>query len=202
MNRALPALSVAAFFVVAFTATAFAQGAVAPDDGAMGLVRMLWTALTGKQWWLGGALSVVLGVAMFKKYAPAGRARDFANSNAGAALLVLLGSFGGALVASLSGASAVPMSAGLAWQALQVAVGAAGGYSILKPFADMLLNSKWYADKAPAWLKAVVGMVSWIFTKTSSPGVAITRAEAAGDAAVAKNPPAGADGAAGKPTDV
>lgn len=204
MKRVIPVLSVALWGVLAFMATtAIAATAGNPDDSGLlaDMLGKVWTAVTGKHWWLASALGLVAAVALFKKYAPAGRARDFANSDAGGASLVLAGAFGAALAASLTGASPVPMSAGLAYDALRVALTAAGGYALIsRLIIGPLTSSKWYQDKAPAWLKLSLGTVLWIFSKTKTDVAA--EAEKKGDEAVAAKPAEGAEGVIGKPTEL
>lgn len=201
MKKLVTPLILVAMLCITFTATSFAAGAAVPEDGSLlDLLTPIWDAFTGKHWWLAGAAALVAGVTLFKKYAPSGKARDFANSEEGAASLVLAGSFGAALVASLSGATAVPMSPALALDAFHVAAAAAGGYFLISMLVvKRLTNSKFYQDKAPSWLKAAVSLAFWAFQKKSP---AIDTAKAAGEAAVAAKPATGAAGVVPPPTDV
>lgn len=199
MKKLLTPLTVLACLLVPFMATSFAASAATPDDGTLlDLIKPVWEAITGKHYWLACAAGLVAGIALVKKYAPAS-VRKYTDSDVGGSLMVVGLAFGGALVASLSGATAVPMSGALAIAALKVALVTAGGYSLIRKLVvDPLLASKWYQDKAPAWLKSVLGIVTWVYSK---PDVA-AEAEKAGDDAVKNNPSPGADGPAGKPTDL
>lgn len=81
------------------------------------------------------------------------------------------------------------MTGSLALAAVKVALTAAGGYSLIKHLAiDPLLASTWYATKAPSWLKLIVSVVAYVFTRPS----ATAKAEAAGAAAVKAKPATGA----------
>jgi hypothetical protein len=77
-----------------------------------------------------------------------------------------------------------------------VALPAAGGYSLIRTLlVEPLVASAWYRERAPRWLRGIVDLVLWIF----APPAPAARAEAAGDAAVAQDPPAGAGKIAGEP---
>ncbi len=189
-SKAIIALS----FLLAFVATAAAAGAVTPEDGSLlDLARPVLEAILHGQWWLGASLALVFVCTAARKY---GASRfPFLGSGAGGALLVLLSSFGGAMATALTAAGTNAVTWALMLMAGKVALVAAGGYSLIKTLAvDPLLASKWYAEKAPAWLKAVMAMALWAFTKPSGESLA----KKAGDAAVAANPPTGHE----DPTDV
>lgn len=142
-------------------------------------------AITGGQWWLAASLALVLTVGLLKRAAPAGALRDWVNSDVGGSVLVLLASFGGAMATALGAGAAVSWV--LAWTALKVAVGAAGGYSLIRNLViTPLTESKWYAS-APGWLKSVVGMLTWVFLKPTP----IEAATTAGNDAVVAKPPTG-----------
>ena len=189
--------------VLCFSATAFAAGAASPQDGnLLDSAKTIWEAATGHHWWLAASLALVGAVAAFKKYAPT-RAREWSHTDVGASVLLLIGSFGGALATGLAAAGTDAISLSLVEGALKVAFGAAGGYALIKNLlVDPLLKSKWYQDKAPAWLRAILDIGTWAFTKPAAE--AVKEAEKAGDQAVADKPAEGAsaDAAAGKPTDL
>jgi hypothetical protein len=202
-NTILTLLGAVGVLVLCFTATAFAAGAASPPDGnLLDSLKEIWLAATGHHWWLAASAALVAGVAAFKKYAP-GKARDWSHTDMGATLLLLLGSFGGALFTGLAATGTDAISADLVWAALKVAVGAAGGYAMIKNLlVDPLLKSKWYQEHAPAWLRAILDIGTWAFTKPAAD--TIKEAEKAGDQAVADKPAEGAsaDSAAGKPTEL
>lgn len=188
-------LSLAVLALVSFTATAFAAGAASPEDGSLlELAKPVYEAVMGHQWWLAASLALVFLCAAAKKYAP-GKLGDFLRTDHGGALLVLLMSFGGAVSTGLLAAGTGAMTLALAWAALKIALGAAGGYSLIrKLIVNPLLASTWYQEKAPAWFKSIMGLALWAFDKPTP----IEKAEKAGSDAVAANPSTGA----GTPTDV
>lgn len=188
----LSMLTIPLLLLVAFGATSFAAGSATPEDGSLlDLLTPIWEAATGKHWWLAGSLALVASVTAMKKYAPAGRLRNFVDSAPGVSLILLVGSFAGAVATGLVAAGTDAITPSMAWAAFQVAIGAAGGYAIIKSLlVDPLLASEWYKTKAPAWLKGILSIATWAFTK---PDVA-KEAEKAGDNAVAANPPKGTDG--------
>ena len=196
-------LYVVGALVLATSATAFAAGAASPQDGNLvDSAKLIWEAATGHHWWLAASLALVAGVAAFKHYAP-GKAGEWARGDKGGPILVLIGAFGGALATGLAASGTDALSLSMAWAALQVAAGAAGGYALIKNLVvDPLLKSKWYQDKAPAWLRAILDIGVWAFTKPAAD--VVKEAEKAGDQAVAAKPAEGAsaDSAAGKPTDL
>lgn len=198
MKRMLPYLAIVGWILLSFGGMALAQGATLPEDSSvLDIFRPLWEAATGGHWWLAASLSLVVGVTLVKKYHP-GKLGQWASTDVGGSSLVLIGSFGGALAAALAGSSS--MSTGLAFNALKVAIGAAGGYTLLKKLLiDPVLRP--LAEKAPAWLKPVLAVVLWAFDKPDP----IAEAEKAGADAVKNNPGPGAggpDGPSGPATDL
>lgn len=205
MLRSLPTVLVFALVaLISFTATAFAAGTVDPagDGSALAeMARPIYDAVMHGQYWLAASLALVFVVALLGKYAdkiPAwlgGKTiAKLAGSDPGRAVLVLLGSFGGAVATGLTAAGSSAMTWALAWTALKVAVGAAGVYSLAKKLLAPLVA------KAPPWVQAVFRLVTWAFERSLKDPV--KEAEAAGQAAVEAEPPTGAAGIVGKPRDV
>ena len=196
LRRFLSALPFAVAFAVTLllgmTATASAAGAVDPAGDGTGLLELakpVFQAVMSGQYVLGAALALVLVVALVRKYA-SGRF-PFLATDAGGALLTLVGSFGGAVATALA-AGATP-SLAVAWVALGVAASAAGGYALIKKLVGPLVT------KAPGWLQPILRLVVWFFDRPSS---VVKEVEAAGDAAVAANPPSGAAGIIGELRDL
>lgn len=146
-------------FLAAFATSSYAAGAAAGDDGSLlELARPVWDALRSGQWWLGGALALVLAVAAARQYG--GAYVPWFKTGAGAAVLTLLGSFGMALAVGLGQAS---MSWHLAWVALTFAVSAAGAYSLLKyTLVDMVLVP--LAEKYPKF-RPILAVILWVFDR-------------------------------------
>lgn len=192
----------AAALLVAFSATAFAATAVAPTDSSWtDLLQPVWDSFRAGHYAAGGAAAIILAVALAKRYLP-GKAGAFANGAIGSSIAVLVGSFAAAIgVATADGA-------GLSWTIVKtagaVAIGASGLYTLVKDLViDPLTSSNWYATKAPAWLKAIMSVVLFVFSSKNPSAPATEQAAAdAGKAAVIAAPPTGAAGIVGKPTDL
>jgi hypothetical protein len=187
-------ITVASAFAVgllAFTATAFAAGLV--DQPSGDLAEMILTAITGGQYRLATAIALVLAVRLAREYAPKTGPLSFLRSGAGAAVLVLLGSFGAAIATAII--AGVTVTAALL-PALGVAVAAAGGFSLVKKLGVPVLG--WLRNKLPAVTHPVIDLLLWVFSRPDPD----TTAKAAGDKAVSENPSTGAAGIVGEPKDV
>lgn len=191
-------LALVAIMLVSFTATAFAAGAATnPEDSLLELLRPVYDAFAAGHYVAAGALAVVLAVAALKRYAP-GRLGAFLKSDPGGVLATLAVSFAGAVAASTADGQA--WAWGIAWRAGGIAFAAAGGYAMIKKLAvEPLLASSWYQTRAPAWFRAAMRVVLWIFDKPAATAEVIREAEAAGEDAVEASPSAGAEGIAGRP---
>lgn len=183
--------------LLSFSASAFAAGAVMPDDGSLlDLARPILAAVMSGQGFYAAALALVLCVAAARRYLPKWAPAKFGwlLSDAGTTAATFLMALGGAMATALS-AGAVPTIA-MAQIALGVAVAAAGGYQALKHLLAPLLRS--LRDRAPAWSHPAFDLVLWVFAKPDP----IATAETAGDAAVAAKPAAGAVAIVGKPREI
>lgn len=147
---------------VAFGATSFAAGAAQPEDGSLlDLTRPVYDAVMHGQWWIAAAGALVLVAAAARKYLAPRYA--WARSSAGSALIVLVGSFGGAALTALAAAGpGAVLSAALAWTAFKIALAAAGGYGLIKALIVDPYLKPW-ADKAPAWLQPALAVLVWAF---------------------------------------
>lgn len=190
--------------IFSFTATglALAAGAAvsttAGDGSAFDLLRPVYDAFTTGHYAYAGMLALVLVVALLKRYAPAKYGiSDFVHGDVGGSLLTLFASFGGAMATSLAGG--VGVSFDMAKTATLIAVGAAGGYAMIKKLiVEPLRTSVWYQTKAPAWLKAALQVVFWVFDKPDP----VAAAEDAGQKAVEAKPGAGNAQIVDKPTEI
>ena len=185
--------------LLGLTVSAFAAGAAAPDEGSiLDLLRPVIDAFKEGHHLEAGMLALVLAVAALKRYAPEKWGiSKFVHGDIGGVVMTLVGSFAGAMATTLA-AGDTPSWA-MSKTALMIAVGAAGGYAIVKKLlVEPLRNSEWYKTKAPSWFKSVMGVVLWVFDK---PDVA-AQAERAGDAAVVAKPAPGVEGVVGKPDEI
>ena len=195
MDRMLTATIVAIVATISFTGSALAAGAVAPDDGSLlDLARPVLDAVMSGQGWMAASLALVMVVALARRYAP-GAAGDFIRSDAGGAVTSLLMSFGGATATALAATGGAPTAAMLK-TALGIALGASGGYVMLKKLAVPALRA--LQAKVPAWARPILALLIWVCERPD----AIGRAKAAGDAAVKAKPATGLDGVLGKSREV
>lgn len=157
----------------------------ADEDALLDLAKPVFDAVVSGQWVYAAALSLVLAVAVARKYG--GKIHPFLDTGTGAMLLAVLGSFGASLAAGLAGGVAVTWS--ILWGSLKVAAIASGGYGMFQRLIMPLVNriSKRY-PKIGWFLKPL----SWVFRDRAS------EANVAGDAALAANPSKGLSGVVGE----
>ncbi len=186
---------------LAFVGTAAAATELEPPGGSLlDLAKPIFEAVMSGQWALGAALALVLLVAVARRYlAPKW---SFLGTELGVALMVVVGSFGGALATAF--AAGAGASGGVLWAALGIAVSAAGGWKLAKialnQFEPWVLRQ---IEKLPAAgqtiARAIWSMLTWWLHK---PGDAeIAKAEAAGAAAVTAQPSNGISGVLGEPNE-
>lgn len=173
-------------FLGTFTATAFAADAVTPVNGSlMDYAKPIFDAVMHGQLWLGASLAVVLLCAAARKYMPAKWTEGTRGDITGVGLAFLM-AFASALAAALATPGAA-VSLALMATAGKVGLGAIGGWTILHKVLGWLAD--WKA--MPSWLRALLALVGSVIGSD-----AITKAQAAGDAAVKASPATGlADGA-------
>ncbi|MGN6108547.1 MAG: hypothetical protein ACTHU0_25805 [Kofleriaceae bacterium] len=185
--------------IVAFAGTAVAAGAISPEDGSLlDYAKPVLDAIVGGQWWLAASLAIVLIAPAVYRYLPDSLGGKHARSPIGKIAIVFLMAFGGGLANGVvaNGASGA-MTSAIALAALKIALAAVGGYSVIYKIVTEFVATAWYEEHAPTWLKTAVStLLGWI---TADP---VAKAEAAGKKAVAVNPPTGANGVAGTPTDL
>lgn len=189
----ITAVLVVLVVLLSFTATTFAaNGAEAAGASLLDLLRPVVDAVLGGQYMLAGALALVGAVAAARRYAP----WEWTRSDWGAPVLVLAGSFGATLSATIA-AGATPNLETFK-TAIGVAVGAAGGWKLAKELLVPVLRR--VQDKLPARLRPLMTVLLWVF---ENPGAArIAKAEAAGAAAVKAHPAPGVSAVVGKVKDV
>lgn len=166
------------------TATAFAAGATLPEDGSwLDFVKLVWDAFSKGQHLYAGSIALFAAVVLAKRYAP-GKVGEWLHTDVGGAATTLLMSFAAAMASSLAD------GAGITWAmtkaATLIAIGAAGGYSLIKKLiVEPLLKP--LAAKAPKWMQPVFALVFWFFDRKTP----VEKAEAAGEAAVKAAPAPG-----------
>lgn len=170
--------------VGAFTATALAANAAAPEDGSwLDLLKPVWDAFANGKKLYAGSLAVFAIVALARRYAP-GKVGEWLHGEIGSPLTTLVLSFAGTMAASLADGSDISLA--MVKSAAMIAAGAAGGYALIKKLiVEPILKP--LAEKAPAWLKPAFALVFWFFDQKSP----TEKAEAAGEAAVAAKPAEG-----------
>lgn len=193
MFQKIATLVVAAFVgLSAFTATAFAAGAVTGSEPALiDLARPVLEAVMHGSYAYAAVLALVFAVTLLRRYGSIHW--EWVESDAGGALLALLTSLAGAL-ATAAAAGAAPSWA-LVWTSVQVAAGASGVYVLAKHLLAAPL--RWLRDRLPARLRFLVDALLWLFSSSSE-----AKAAAAGEAAVAANPGPGLAGIVGDSRDL
>lgn len=152
--------------LASFTATAFAAGQVEPDDGSLfDVLRPIYAAFHSGQYVYAGSLALVLSCALVKRYG--GDRWPALHGDVGGSLLALATAFGASLTATLAG-GAQPTWA-MAWNALTIAAGAAGGYALVKKLLVVPLLLP-LAAKYPK-LGALLSPLLWIFGSGSNGAV-------------------------------
>lgn len=179
--------------LLVFAGTALAAGEVTPDDGTLlDLARPVFAQITSGNYLGAAAFTLVLAVALVKRYSGAGNFGRLVHSNVGGLLTTFLMAFFGAI------GTATLASASWSWAMLRAAGGvgfiAIGGYTAAKILYSSLVEWSWFKTKAPAWLRAVASVLGLVLDKPA----AIKAAQAAGAAAVKAKPAPGA----GKVTEV
>lgn len=174
------------FLLAAFTGTALAASAADPSGGGSisDLIKPVFDAVVHGQWWVAAAAAVVLLCALARKHMPAKYTEGVKGDIIGTGLVFVM-AFAGAVGTTLAGPGAVAMSAAVALTALKVGVAAIGGYNILHKLASWAVAS----GKLPAWALPIVKLLTSVIGSN-----AIGKAEAAGDKAVAADPPRGMTG--------
>lgn len=192
MKRALYILGLVVLGLVSFTATSFAaSGAETASDSLADLAKPVLDAVMSGQGFYAAALTLVLAVALMRRYAPkwAPKAFGWVATDAGGVLTSFLMSFAGAMATTLAGGDSP--SLGMAKSAVGVALAASGGYVALKKLIAPALRA--VQTKAPAWAKPIIGFLIWVAERPD----AISKSIAAGDKAVAAKPSTGATGVTG-----
>ena len=178
-NPAIAFLGLIAACLITFTATAHAAAAVSPSDGTLlDYLTPVIQAFRDGSYIYAGSIALVVMVAVFRRYAPRywPAAGGWSATDAGSAIITLVGAFGASMVAALA-TDHDAFTWALAWHSLEIAFGAAGGYTVIKHVIvePYLLKC---AGKGPAWLHYPMQMILWIFQETGKEPTPAERAVA------------------------
>lgn len=166
INRYLNRISLALPFALLVLAVPSIAFAASDTDSVTDLILAIYRGVMSGHYVEAAAVGLVLGVVAIRKM-------GFARSGLAAAGLVVISSLAGAISTAL--AAGATLSMGLVWTALQVAVMAAGGYSLIKQAADVIrpLVDAW----RPSWYRSLILLVLGITTKPAPSETSSTRAE-------------------------
>lgn len=200
LSRLWMPISIALLLLCSFVGTALAATqATGEDQSLLDLARPVLDAIVAGQYWIAAALAVVLLTAAAAKYLPDAYGGKYVRSSLGKMATAALMSFAGGVATWMTAHGVSVPSAATFAAAGHVALAAIGGWMILHKLATELTATKWYAGKAPAWLKA---LLAFVLSIVGSSAAVKAKAEAAGEAAVAANPAPGTTPTAGEPTDI
>jgi hypothetical protein len=197
MNKLIVWLLGALVFVSIWSGVAYAAGVVDPQDGTLDLAKAIHDAFAGGHYAYCAALAIILMVALVKRYIVP--REHWLQEYAGSTALTLVGASATALASSLAGGG--PITGALIESSLLVGVGAAGGYTVVKKLLIQPVIAP-LQDKLPVWAKPIFSTVMWIFDRPPTAAQAEATAQTAGMTAVVNDPPKGADGITGKPTEI
>lgn len=188
-------LGLTMILLISFRAVSFAAGGAMPDDNGSLLeqARPIFDTIMAGHYLAGAAFALALAVALAKRWAP-GKAGAFLHTDVGGTLATLVMSFFGAAATSLAAYKGFAgFSPAMLVTSAKVAAMAAGGYALIKKLiVEPFRASSWYA-KSPAWVKAGLQLVMWLFDKRAAQAEVIADAEKAGEDAVKANPSGGTD---------
>lgn len=171
-------------FLALFTGTALAASAAAPDQQSLlDLARPIFDAVVHGQWWVAASAAVILLCALARKHMPARWTSGVKGDIIGTGMAFLV-AFAGA-IGTWGVAPGAVMSMAVILTALKVGVAAIGGYNIIHKLASWAVAS----GKLPAWALPIVKLLTTLIGSD-----AVKKAEAAGEKAVAADPPKGMAG--------
>lgn len=168
-------------FLGTFTGTALAADAVAASDPSLSeTAKAIFDAVMHSQWWVAASYGVILSMVAARKFMPDSWKTGVKGDVIGTAVVFVLALAGS--VAAVMAAPGAAMTMAVALTALKVGVTAIGGYTVIHKAVGWLAG--W--DKMPAWATAGLRLLAMMVGSN-----AVKKAEAAGAAAVAADPPKG-----------
>lgn len=172
------------FLLFGFTGTALAADAVAASDPSLSeTAKAIFDAVMHSQWWAAAAYGVILAMIGVRKIMPASWKEGVKGDVIGTAVVFVM-AFAGA-IATWAVAHGATMTAAVVLTALKVGLAAIGGYTIVHKVVGWLAG--W--GKLPVWMVPLLKMLAMVVGSN-----AVKKAEAAGAAAVAAEPPKGMTG--------
>lgn len=153
----VPALVTVIVTLLTFTTVAHAAGAVEPAHGS--LLTPVFDAFAHGNYLYAASLMLVALVALARRWGVTKWA--WLATDAGGAAMVLVGSFGATMATHFADGN-TPFTFASVWIAIRIAVGAAGGYTMIKhlfiaPYLQKL------ATKGPRWIHAPATLILWVF---------------------------------------
>jgi hypothetical protein len=184
------ALAVALVSFVSLSVAFAATGVTDPDSaGVFDLLKPIVESVAKGEFALSAALGVIAAMALTKKYLPDRFGGKFVRSDLGGMLSAFIYASAGSVVTALSTGGDVTSSTMRA--ALYIGMGSIGGFVALHKLASAFVGTKWWNEKAPAWLRALVSVVLALIGSNAASKQAEKNAKAAGDAAVKEKPATG-----------
>ncbi len=176
--------STALLILGAFTGTALATDAVAASDPSLSeTAKAIFDAVMHSQWWVAASYAVILAMIGARKIMPDSWKTGVKGDVIGTAAVFVMALAGS--VATVMAAPGAAMSTGVILTALKVGAVAIGGFTAVHKVAGWL--AAW--GKLPPWALAALKMTTFLVGSN-----AVKKAEAAGVAAVAAEPPKGMTG--------
>lgn len=186
MNKTLTAFSTLLLAFFAFGATASAAGEAVGDNSSLfELARPVFDAIVHGNYWLAAALGVILLTAAAKKYLPDAYGGRLVRSELGGMVTAFALAFAGALATTFAAPGAT-MTMLVLWAAVKIGFWAVGGFMALHKIATVLVKTKFWNEKMPAPIKALVALALSMIGSS-----AVAKAEKAGQDAVEAKPAEG-----------
>jgi len=168
-----------------FTGTALADNAIssASDPSFNDVTKAIFDAVMHSQWWAVAAYAVILGSIGARKYMPAAWKTGTKGDVVGMATTFLIAGAGAVATAAITPGAAMTLA--VIATAAKIGVAAIGGYTIIHKVAGWLAEAGWL----PSWALPLVKLLAAIVGSD-----AVTKAQAAGQAAVDAHPATGLAG--------
>lgn len=165
-------------FIFVFSWILFSSSiSFAQDREVLDLAAPIWAAITMGNYALAAAAAVILVGAMLSKYGT--RISPWFGRSTGRASIVLVSAFGTSLFASLH--AGAHLSVAVLWSALNLAIHAAGIYSLAKA---LVLDPLQAWKSAPRAVRLITSALAWIYNRVAPQETVSSRAETVSDRAM------------------